>query len=117
MTEIKDVTPEIDLVFSVLGREILETKRTNGWVCTAPVDWEQDETQIPADLCLIHSEVSEALEAFRKDDRQGFIEEMADVIIRVVGLTAGLEMDLAEAVLLKLAKNRVRGYRHGGKRL
>ena len=51
--------------------------------------------KIPAVLALVHSEVSEALEAFRIDDKENFIEELADVVIRVLDLSEGLEMDIA----------------------
>jgi NTP pyrophosphatase (non-canonical NTP hydrolase) len=107
---------EIGKVFRALGAEILEVKTLNGWTCTTPEKW-ADENQVPADLALIHSEVSEALEAFRRDDRPNFIEELADSMIRIIGLSAGLQMDLAGAILLKLARNRVRGHKHGGKRI
>lgn len=71
--------------------------------------------KIPAKLALVHSEVSEALMAYHVRDPGNFIEEAADVVIRVVDMTAGLGMDLGAAIEAKLAKNRTRGHRHGGK--
>lgn len=76
-----------------------------------------DAYRVPAVLALIHSEVSEALEAFRKDDRDNFAEELADVVIRTLDCAGGLGIDLEKAVLAKLEKNRGRGFRHGGKRV
>lgn len=99
-----------------LGEQIQETKKAKGWTITSPALWE-DENQIPADLVLIHSEVSEALEAFRKADRDAFGEELADVVIRVVGLAHGLGIDLGKEVAAKTEKNKTREFRHGGKRL
>ena len=46
-----------------------------------------------------------------------FQEELADAVIRIVGCSHGLGFDLGEAIVNKLAKNRTRGCRHGGKRV
>lgn len=97
-----------------LAREVLEINRANGWQPLEPDEWAQ-RYKVPAILALIHSEVSEALEAFRKQDRENFAEELADVVIRVLDCAGGLGIDLDAAVLEKLAKNRTRGHRHGGK--
>lgn len=70
-----------------------------------------------AEVALIHSEVSEALEDFRKGDREHFSEEIADVVIRCLDLCGGMGIDLDAAVAAKLAKNRQRGFRHGGKKV
>jgi NTP pyrophosphatase (non-canonical NTP hydrolase) len=99
-----------------LGRDISDVKVAKGWSITTADSW-TSKHEIPAVLALIHSEVSEALEAFRKDDRDGFDEELADVLIRVVGFAHGMGIDLGAAVLAKVEKNRGREYRHGGKRL
>lgn len=63
-------------------------------------------------LCLIHSEVSEAMEADRKglmDDklkhRKGIEVELADAVIRIADLAGGLNLDLAGAIIEKLAYN------------
>lgn len=66
-------------------------------------------------IALIHSECSEALEAFRKDKGMAAIaEELADVVIRVGDLCGYLGIDLEDAVLRKMAYNETRPYRHGG---
>jgi hypothetical protein len=66
-------------------------------------------------LALIHSEVSEALEADRKglmDDhlphRKGIEVELADAMIRICDLAGALSLDLGGAVAEKLAYNRLR---------
>lgn len=99
-----------------LATEIIEINTANGWNCTKPEQWE-DTYKVPAILALIHTEVSEAVEAFRHNDKENFIEELADVIIRVLDCSGGLEMDIDSAIRAKLEKNKTRGFRHGGKRV
>ncbi|WP_434302593.1 MazG nucleotide pyrophosphohydrolase domain-containing protein [Clostridium botulinum] len=79
------------------------------------------EKQVKIDKCnaiatrlmLIVSEVSEALEGIRKDDRENFKEELADIVIRVADLAGGLDIDLDEEIKKKMKKNRNRTYKHG----
>ena len=99
-----------------LSKAIIKINAANGWNVTKPSDWD-DTYKIPAILALITSETSEALEAFRKNDFNNFIEECADQIIRVLDLTAGLGIDIDKAISDKLEKNLNRAHRHGGKRV
>lgn len=66
-------------------------------------------------LCLIHSEVSEAMEGDRKDlmddklpHRKMLEVELADALIRIHDLAGFLGLDLAGAVIEKLAYNQRR---------
>jgi len=98
-----------------------QTKTITEWckeVHTVAVDhgWWDDARPIPELLCLIHSEVSEALEAHRSDDIHNLEEELADVVIRVFDLCAALNIDLEKAVSHKNEINKKRPYRHGGKK-
>lgn len=104
-------------LFEVLGKEIVKINSDNGWKITKPSDWETEDYKILAVLMLITSEISEAVEAFRKNDKKNFAEELADVIIRTLDLTTGMEIDIYEEILNKMEKNRNRGYKHGGKRV
>ena len=67
---------------------------------------------IPAKLCLIHSEISEAMEGDRKnlmDDKlphRKMIEvELADALIRILDLAGAMKMDIGGAVAEKMAYN------------
>jgi NTP pyrophosphatase (non-canonical NTP hydrolase) len=102
---------------NALGAEVIEINTANGWRVTQPHEFDGSEHpyKVPAVLALIHSEASEALEAFRVGDRANFEEELADVLIRVLDCAAGLGIDMDANVRAKLEKNRTRGYRHGGK--
>ncbi len=74
-----------------LADEIRKINSANGWQVTKPEEW-GDPYKIPGVLALIHSEVSEALEAFRADDGDNFAEELADIVIRVLDLAPQLLM-------------------------
>lgn len=64
-------------------------------------------------LALIHSEVSEALEAMRHNDKENFEEELADTCIRIFDLCGGLGIDLEKAIIEKMVRNEKRPYKHG----
>lgn len=66
-------------------------------------------------LCLIHSEISEAMEGERKDlmddklpHRKMAEVELADAIIRILDYSAGFSYDIAGAVSEKLEYNKTR---------
>lgn len=66
---------------------------------------------VPAALCLIHSEISEALECYRDDKPLG--EELADIIIRTLDLSAKLDIDIGHEIESKMKKNKSRKFKHG----
>ena len=75
-------------------------------------------------LSLIHSEISEALEAARDDypdskkigPRGNFEEELADAVVRIMDLAERLDLDVATAILEKMAFNAGRPFMHGGRK-
>lgn len=73
------------------------------------------DRNVPEMLCLVHSEISEAMEGHRKslqDDKlphRPMIEvELADAIIRIFDIAAGLKLDLGGAYVEKMAYNAIR---------
>lgn len=78
--------------------------------------WYDEPVPLNNSLLLIHAEVSEAVEALRKEDINNFEEELADVAIRLFDLCGYHEINLGQAVDKKMEKNRKRSYRHGGKK-
>jgi len=81
--------------------------------------WWDKHREIPELLVLIHSEVSEALEAYRNkipDGKKGCLgEELADIVIRVFDTAESQGIDICEEVLKKHKVNVMRPYRHGNK--
>ncbi len=76
---------------------------------------EKLERNVGEMLCLTHSEISEAMEAHRKNamddhlpERNGMEVELADALIRICDIAGGLGLDLAGAVADKLAYNATR---------
>lgn len=81
--------------------------------------WDE-ERNVGELIALIHSELSEMLEAYRhgnpKSDHiqaSAVEEEMADVLIRLLDMAVGLTMNVPRATMKKLAFNRTRPKKHG----
>ena len=72
------------------------------------------DSNIPEKFALIHSEVSESYEAYRKNKFEGpdcVNEEMADIIIRTLHLCIILDIDIQKEILKKLEKNQNREWK------
>lgn len=69
---------------------------------------------INREFCYLYGEVAEAFDAYRnkKDDLQ---EELADIVIFTLGISEMLNVDLEEALIKKIAKNKKRVYKKNEK--
>lgn len=103
---------------NALRDRIHNAAKANGW-------W-NDERSFPELLCLVHSEVSEALEEYRggmapdteyvsAGKPEGIPSELADIVIRVLDMCGAYGIDLERVIDQKLAYNATRGHKHGGK--
>lgn len=88
--------------------------------------WFDRERPFSADIALLHSEISEAYEAFRLGsswvndgdstyDKDCVGAELADVLIRLLDTCDRFGIDLEAEFILKMRYNENRSYRHGGK--
>jgi hypothetical protein len=105
-----------------LIKESYWTAQSKGW-------WDGGECNVPEKLALMHSEISEALEEVRKGKTlgeiyygedgkpEGFLVEIADLFIRAGDFIGAHDLDeeFMRALKEKLAFNKTRPYRHGGK--
>lgn len=96
------------LTIDGLVQECHSTARRKGW-------W--DDLRNDGELiALMHSELSEALEAMRnRQETAAVAEELADCCIRIFDYCGARQIDLEETLRKKIAFNKTRPYRHGKK--
>lgn len=100
-------------IINALAGEIHKRNLTKGF-------WEDEPPNYAQRIALMHSELSEALEAHRKDnppdghcpEHSSMAIEFADVIIRVLDTCAAMGLPIGEAIEAKMAYNLTRPYKH-----
>lgn len=78
--------------------------------------WWDEERNDGELIALMHSELSEALEAMRSHGtKDNVAEELADCCIRIFDYCGARDIDLEKILLKKIEYNKTRPYRHGKK--
>ncbi len=86
---------------------ILQQAKEKGW------GHRPEEINIGEKIALIHTELSEAFNAYRHknmDKKDGFNEEIADTIIRILHLCGIYDIDIQKEIIKKLNINRNRDW-------
>lgn len=102
------------LFFDKMQEIVHDIAKQKGW-------WEGERNDGEL-IALMHSELSEGLEALRKDlqsdhitDYKGIEEELADCIIRIMDMAEVRGYNISGAIVQKIKFNTTREYKHGKK--
>lgn len=101
--------------FNAIQKDVHQNAKDKGWHDSKRNDGEM--------IALMHSELSEALEALRHgnpfDDKipeySGVEAELADVVIRIMDYAELRGFRVAKAIIAKHQMNKTREHKHGGK--
>lgn len=102
--------------FRTMQHAVHQNAKDHGW-------WDEQREDGTL-LALMHSEISECLEALRKGDFKDehcpdFLNseiELADVVIRIMDFCESKGYNLGKAVIAKHEFNKTRPFKHGGKK-
>ncbi len=70
-----------------------------------------EDINVAEKIALIHSEISEAFEAYRHqnmDSKDGFEEELGDAVQRILHLCGIFNIDIEKSILKKIESNKTR---------
>lgn len=101
-----------------LAKEVHDVAMAHGW--------HEEKRPFGEIIALCHSELSEALEAYRNDEPmfwidnkkpEGMATEMCDCVIRIFDYLADEGVDVGRIIMAKIGYNKTRSWRHNGKKI
>jgi NTP pyrophosphatase (non-canonical NTP hydrolase) len=116
ITALKPAPVDTSKYLTELEIQVLRGLQAKLYNAAVVAGWHDVERDFPTGIALIHSEISEAFEGFRKDNKQddhlphrkNAEVELADALIRILDECGLRKMDIAGAVAEKFAYNQVR---------
>ena len=99
-----------DINLENLVKKVMEISKEKGFGV------KDNEVNTIEKIAMIHSELSEALEAYRHKNmrgKDGFAEELADTMIRIMHLAGVHKIDLEKEILKKIERNKEREWDWG----
>ena len=110
---------------SELVREAHGMAVGKGWHESAGRQVDYGAHRIPTLCMMVVSELAEAVECYRhgkvdpwigeNGKPEGFAFELADAVVRLADIAGLYNIDLEQAIVVKMAYNATRAHRHGGK--
>lgn len=109
-------TPKWSNKLNTLAHQITQWRASKGFYVPSSLDTEEERDAMLGKLMLVVTEVvSEAAEAIRHDHEHSFEEEIADAIIRLLDISAAMNIIIADAISRKMDINAGRPMKHGKK--
>ena len=88
-----------------LAKMVAKWREKKGFI----TDWKN----MPEKLMLVVTELSEAMEAYRIDDKENFNEEIADTFIRLFDICGSIDINIEDEISKKMEVNKKRPHKHG----
>jgi NTP pyrophosphatase (non-canonical NTP hydrolase) len=95
------------MMLNKLGKKIMAWREKKGFI----TGWKN----MPEKLMLVVTELSEAMEAYRHDDKKNFNEEISDCFIRLLDICGSLNINIEDEIKKKMEVNKQRPFKHGKK--